>query len=159
MKNNWVWRKWFERYLTILIVSIDIIVVLFLQLVSLFERLDSNFQSFFTEYWKILNNTLIRWCAYLFLITLEYAKRLVTYFQLKEQCKRIVWINNWALQIHCNPRVPLGTNMLVSEDWTKRDDRQLQRIYGNWYSLCILGKTFAKPFEIKELSFPSSCFS
>ena len=50
--------------------------------------------------------------------------------QGKRQCRCVVWIINWALQIHCNPRVPLDANNLVSEDWTKRDHRELQRIYG-----------------------------
>ena len=46
MKNDWIWRK---SYITVLGVLVDIIGVLFYQLVSLFEKLDSNFQSFFTE--------------------------------------------------------------------------------------------------------------
>ena len=71
--------------------------------------------------------------------------------QGKRQCRCVVWIINWALQIHCNPRVPLGAIKLVSEDWTKRDHRGLQRIYGIWYSFCILGKSFARPFEVKQL--------
>ena len=49
MKNDWIWRKFFQRYITIVSVSVDIIGVLFFLLVSLFEKLDSNFQSFFTE--------------------------------------------------------------------------------------------------------------
>ena len=49
MKNDWVWRKCFERYITILSVSVDIIGALFFQLVSLLEKLDSKFESFFTE--------------------------------------------------------------------------------------------------------------
>ena len=79
--------------------------------------------------------------------------------QGKRQCRCVVWIINWALQIHCNPRVPLGAIKLVSEDWTKRDHRGLQRIYGIWYSFCILGKGFARTFEVKQLCFPESCFS
>ena len=39
MKNDWVWRKYFERFITILNVSIDIIGVLFLQVVSIFKKL------------------------------------------------------------------------------------------------------------------------
>ena len=57
----------------------------------------------------------------------------------KRQCSCVVWIINWALQIHCNPRVPLGANKLVSEDWTKTDHRVLQKIYVIWYSFWILG--------------------
>ena len=49
MKNDWVLRKFFESYITILSVSADIIEVLFFQLVSLFEKVDSKFESFFTE--------------------------------------------------------------------------------------------------------------
>ena len=48
MKNDWVWRKIFDRYITILSVSVNII-GLFFQLVSLFEKVDSKFESFFTE--------------------------------------------------------------------------------------------------------------
>ena len=76
--------------------------------------------------------------------------------QAKRQYRWVVWIINWALQIHCNPRVPLHANKLVSEDWTKRDHRRLQRIYGIWYSFC---KSFARPFEVNQLPFASSCFS
>ena len=49
MKNDWVWRKCFERYITILSVLVDIRGVLFFQLVSLLQKLDSKFESFFTE--------------------------------------------------------------------------------------------------------------
>ena len=70
MKNDWVWRNFFERYITILSVSVDILGVLFFQLVSLFEKIDSTFESFCTEYLKILNNALICWCNYIFLITI-----------------------------------------------------------------------------------------
>ena len=59
---------------------------------------------------------------------LEYAKMLVTYFQSKQQCRRIVWINNWVVYIDCNPRVPLGANKFVSKGWMKRDHRKLQKI-------------------------------
>ena len=78
--------------------------------------------------------------------------------QGKWQCRCVVWIINWALQIHCNPRVPLGAIKLVSEDWTKRDHRGLKRIYGIWYSFCILGKSFARPFEGKQIAVLWSCF-
>ena len=53
--------------------------------------------------------------------------------QGKRQCRCVVWIINWALEIHCNARVPLGANKLVSEDWTKRNPRWLQRTCGIWY--------------------------
>ena len=49
MKNDLVWRKFFERYITILSFSVNIIGGLFFQLVSLFEKVDSKFESFFTE--------------------------------------------------------------------------------------------------------------
>ena len=68
-KNDWVWRKFFERYITILSVSVSIIGVSFSQLVSLFETVDSMFESFLTDLLKILN-TLIRWRTCLFIITL-----------------------------------------------------------------------------------------
>ena len=89
---------------------------------------------------------------------LQYAKRLVTYLQGKLQCRCVLWIINWALQMHFNPRAPLGANKLVSEDWTKRDHTGLQRIYVIWYSFCILGKIFARPFELKQLPFAGFCF-
>ena len=64
---------------------------------------------------------------YLFILNypLQYAKRLLTYFQSKQQCRRIVWINNWPLRSHCNPRVPLGVNRLVSKGWMKRDHKRV----------------------------------
>ena len=49
MKNDWVWRKDFERYITILNVLVDIIGVLFFQLVSVIKKVDSKFESFWTE--------------------------------------------------------------------------------------------------------------
>ena len=49
IKNDWIWRKIFQKYITILSVSVDIIGVVFVRLVTLFEKLDANFQSFFTE--------------------------------------------------------------------------------------------------------------
>ena len=44
--------------MTILNVSVDIIGVLFFQLVSTVKKFDSKFESFFTEELKIFNNTL-----------------------------------------------------------------------------------------------------
>ena len=79
--------------------------------------------------------------------------------QGKRQCRCVVWIINWALQIHCNPRVPLGANKLVSEDSTKRDHRGLQSIYAILYSFCILGKSFARSFKVKQPPVPWSYFS
>ena len=73
---------------------------------------------------------------------LKYAKRW-------RRCA--VWIINWALEIHCNPKVSLGANKLVSEDSTKRNHRGWQRIYAIWYSFCILGENFARPFELKQI--------
>ena len=64
-----------------------------------------------------------------------------------------MWISSWALQIHCNPRVPLGANHLVSKGWIEIDDTVLQKIYVIWYSFCILDKSFARTFEVKQ--FPS----
>ena len=59
-----------------------------------------------------------------------------------------------ALEIHCNASVILGANKLLSEDWTKRDHRGLQRIDRIWYSFCILGKSFIDLLKVsKFLSF------
>ena len=79
MKNDWVWRKVFERFVTILNVWVDIIRVLFFQLVSVIKKLDSKFESFLAGELKILNNNLIQY-VYLFILIypLQYAKRLVT---------------------------------------------------------------------------------
>ena len=70
--------------------------------------------------------------------------------QGKEQCRRIFWIHNWALQIHCNPMVLLDANKLVSKGWMKKGHRGLQKIYVIWYSFCVLGESFARPFEISN---------
>ena len=48
MKNDWVLRI-SPRYISILNNSAHIIEVLFFQLVSLIEKLDFKFESFFTE--------------------------------------------------------------------------------------------------------------
>ena len=146
IKNDWVWRKIFERFLIILTVSVDIIGFFSFQLVLILEKLDRKFKSFFVEELKIPYHP-------------QYAKRLVTWLQGKRKCRCIVSIINWDLQIHCNPRVPLGGNKFVSEDWTNRDYRGIQRIYGTSYSFCILGKNFARSFELKQLPFPGSCSS
>ena len=79
--------------------------------------------------------------------------------QGKQECRCVVWIINGALEVHCNQRVDLGAKKLVSEDWTKRDYRGLQGIYGIWYTFCILGKSFARPFEVNQLPVSWSCFS
>ena len=49
MKNDWVWRKVFERHMFVLSVLVDIVGVLFFRLASLFGKLNSKFESFFTE--------------------------------------------------------------------------------------------------------------
>ena len=41
MKHDWIWRNVFERFITILNVSVNLIGVLFLQLVSIFEKFHS----------------------------------------------------------------------------------------------------------------------
>ena len=77
MKNDWVWRKIFERFITILNVSVDIIQVLFFQVLSIFEKLHPNFSSFRNE--TYVNNILIRYMHLSILhYPLQYAKRLVT---------------------------------------------------------------------------------
>ena len=60
--------------------------------------------------------------------------------QGKRQCRWVVWIVNWALQMHRNPRVLLGVNKLLSKDWSKGDHRGLQRIYVIWFSFFIWAK-------------------
>ena len=79
MKNDWAWRKVFERLVTILNVLVDIIKVLFFQLVSFIKKLDSKFENFLGGELKILKNNLIQY-VYLFILfyRLEYAKGLVT---------------------------------------------------------------------------------
>ena len=59
-------------------------------------------------------------------------------------------MNNWALEILYKPRVSPGANKLVSKRWLKRDHRGLQKIYVIWYSFCVLGESFARPFEISN---------
>ena len=49
MKNYWVWRKVFQSFMTILNISVTFTGILFFQLVSIFESLDSKFESVFTE--------------------------------------------------------------------------------------------------------------
>ena len=54
VKNDWVWRKVFRRFIIILNISVDIKGdFFFFQLVSGFFRLDSRFKSFFSEELKI----------------------------------------------------------------------------------------------------------
>ena len=64
-----------------------------------------------------------------------------------------MWISSCALRIHCNPRVLLGANQLVSKGWIEIDGTVLQRIYVIWYRFCILGKSFARSFEVNQLLF------
>ena len=59
MKNYWVWRKFFEKFITILNVWPVILRVSFFQLVSI--------GSFFTEELKILNKNLMQY-LYLFIL-------------------------------------------------------------------------------------------
>ena len=68
-----------------------------------------------------------------------------------------IWIISWALQIHSNTRIPLGSNKFVSKGWMETDDRRLHNIYVIWYSFFILGQSFARPFEVKQLPFTPSC--
>ena len=49
MKNDWVWTKFIEKFITILNFLVNIIGNLFFQLVSILEKLHSMFDSFFTE--------------------------------------------------------------------------------------------------------------
>ena len=54
MKNDWVWRKVFERFITIINVSVNIIQVLFFQVLSVFEKLHCKSKSFFIKELEIL---------------------------------------------------------------------------------------------------------
>ena len=54
MKNDWVWRKVFEKFITIVNVSVHIIQVLFFKVLSVFEELHSKFKSFLIDELKIL---------------------------------------------------------------------------------------------------------
>ena len=78
MENDWVWRKVFDKFITILNLSVNI-KVFFFQLVSIFEKPDCKFESFFTEELKILNNNLIPY-MHLCVVncSLHYVKRVVT---------------------------------------------------------------------------------
>ena len=49
MKNDWVWRKVFERLITILNVSVNLIGVLLFHLVSIYQKLLTQFKSLPTE--------------------------------------------------------------------------------------------------------------
>ena len=49
MKYDWIWRIIFEKFITILNVSVNLIGVLFLQLVSIFEKVHSKFKILFTQ--------------------------------------------------------------------------------------------------------------
>ena len=157
MKNDWVWRKSFGRFITIFNISVDIIRVLFFQLLSIFNKLGCKFESFFTEELRSLSSSLIRY-VHLFILdyTLKYAKRLVTKLQGMGQCTYVVWRYNWPLQIHCNPRLSLGANTLISNGWMTRNHSRSQKIYVSWYSFCILGENFDRTSEDKELLLPRS---
>ena len=49
MKNGSVWRKVFERLITILNVSVNLIGVLLFHLVSIYQKLHTQFQSLLNE--------------------------------------------------------------------------------------------------------------
>ena len=49
MKYDWIWRRIFEIFITILNVSVNLIGVLFLQLVSIFEKVHCKFKILFTQ--------------------------------------------------------------------------------------------------------------
>ena len=149
MKNDWVWKKIFERFITILNVLFGIIGLFFFNYYQLLRSVTLSLKVF---HW-IIKCTLqhFNMMVDLFILNypLEYAKRLLTLFQSKLQCRHIGWLKNRALQIHCNLTPLLGTNKLVSKAWKKRDHRGLQKIYVIWYSFCVLRETF----EYKQLLF------
>ena len=78
--------------------------------------------------------------------------------QGKQQCRCVVWISSWILQIHCKQRVSLGANHLVLKAWIEIDYTVLQKRYVIWYRFCILGKNSAIPFEVNQLLFPDPVF-
>ena len=53
MKIDWNWTKVLERFVTIVAVSVDIIGVLFFQVVSILEKLKCKFKIFLIEELKI----------------------------------------------------------------------------------------------------------
>ena len=133
--------------------SCSILWELFFQLVSI---LDLKFSSLKNQ--KYLKNSLI-WYMHLFIpnYLLQYAKRLVTWFQGKRKFIWVVWIFNWALQIHYDRRVLLGANKLVSKVSVETDYRVLQKIDVILYSVYILRQSFTRPFEVKQLPSSWSC--
>ena len=44
-----------------------------------------------------------------------------------------------------------SVKFLLWKGWMETDDRGFQKIYVIWYSFCILGKSFARPFEINQI--------
>ena len=79
LKNDGVYRKVFERCIAILNVLVYITEDFFSQLVSIFEKLDSKFESLFIEELKVFNNTLLRYVHLFILIySVQNTKRLVT---------------------------------------------------------------------------------
>ena len=48
------------------------------------------------------------------------------------------------------PKVPLSANQLVSGGRMETDDTALQKIYLIRYNFCTMGKSFARPFEVKN---------
>ena len=79
--------------------------------------------------------------------------------QGKLQSRCVVSISSWVVQLHCNRKVCLGANQLASEGWIEIDYTVLQKIYVIWYRFCILGKSFAKPFEVKQSLFLDPVFA
>ena len=79
LKIDGVYRKVFERCIAILNVLVYITEDFFSQLVSIFEKLDSKFESLFIEELKVFNNTLL-WYVHLFILiySVQNTKRLVT---------------------------------------------------------------------------------
>ena len=98
----------------------------------------------FRMFCKNINCFRLWWKIYLKHCTWQ----LVRPVQFQGRC--VVWIIGWTLQIHCNPRVPLGANQLVSKGGMETDDTVLQKIYLIWYSFCTMGKSFARLFEVKN---------
>ena len=72
MKNDWVWRKGLERFITIIKVSINLIGVLLFQLVSIFKNVHSKFKSLLTQVLEMAEYGIY---TFLFLITLHNKPR------------------------------------------------------------------------------------
>ena len=71
---------------------------------------------------------------------LQYAKRPVTYLQGKRQCRCVIWIINWELQMHFNPRF-----LLVPISWYQRiEQREITEGYRGYMEFDIAFVSWVK---------------